>query len=256
MTFSPSGALWSASRRKGKTQLVEHRKTSATSVYTTPDKVAAIWVSPSGAIHAAGRKYHSNVSGTWKASPIQAEVMTLWGTADDDLWAGGSDGEVLRYDGRTWTTIHRGDMVTGIAGRSANDVHVATFSGYLRWNGKALKLATKGAFQGVTIAGKHVFLCGTDIVFRDGKKIGAIDGSDELYGVGVGAASVFALGPAEVFEVRSGKLTPVALDPAWLSVKRGEYSTAIASDGKRVAIGGTATVIVHDGRTWKAWAGV
>ena len=48
----------------------------------------------------------AGVSPTWVSDenvPTQAQLLSIWGRAADDVWAVGWDGTILHYDGITWT---------------------------------------------------------------------------------------------------------------------------------------------------------
>ncbi|MFT3700060.1 MAG: hypothetical protein QM831_43345 [Kofleriaceae bacterium] len=254
LAFGPTG-LYSASRAKGKTVIQSHGKKTA-ALYTTPDTIRALWVGSTGTVHAAGKKHHTNASGEWtvpkrKTGKLAIDVLTMWGTADNDLWVGGVDGEIVHFDGTGWTEmLATGGMIGGIAGTSASEVHFAGNDGHYYWDGDTLALVDKGYFQNMTIADGHVYLCTNDEIIRDGKSLGKHD-EDELYGVGVGTAGTFAFSGTQVLRPERKKLVDVGVDPKLLMIKNGEYSTAIASNGTEIAVGSPTTPIINTGRGWK-----
>ncbi|MEO1336265.1 MAG: hypothetical protein AAFV29_11510, partial [Myxococcota bacterium] len=55
---------------------------------------------------------------TEAAVPTQAQLLSVWGRAADDLWAVGWDGTIIHYDGETWTqeTTTATVPLTGVSG--------------------------------------------------------------------------------------------------------------------------------------------
>lgn len=55
-------------------------------------------------------------------------LLDVWGTSDEDVWAVGSRGTVIHWDGAAWTDLPSGrkDTMRGIGGRSANDVFIVS----------------------------------------------------------------------------------------------------------------------------------
>lgn len=125
-----------------------------------------------------------------------------------------------------------------------------SFVGHQHWNGRKLALATKGYFQGIQLHGNHVYLCSNDGITRDGKLLAKLP-NEELYGVGVGSAGVFALGGAQVYRLDGNQLVDDGLASSRLMVRSAEYSTAIASDGAQVVIGSATKPFRNASGVWK-----
>ncbi len=55
-------------------------------------------------------------------------LLDLWGTSDKDVWAVGSGGTVIHWDGAAWKHLASGrkDTMRGVGGRSANDVFIVS----------------------------------------------------------------------------------------------------------------------------------
>ena len=73
------------------------------------------------------------------------DLKALWGTSANDVWAVGSNGLIVHYDGHTWTPEKSGvtENLTGIDGSSSTDVLVCGDAGsVLHWDGKTWSIAT------------------------------------------------------------------------------------------------------------------
>lgn len=108
-------------------------------LYSSSDALNALWCHPSGALHVVGKRYHTNASGTWKASKLADELRHVWGTGDT-LWAASPE-KLWRHTG-TWSevTCPRDGNYVAIAGTSPTDVYVADEDGaLLRFDGKSWK---------------------------------------------------------------------------------------------------------------------
>ena len=55
-------------------------------------------------------------------------LLDVWGTSDKDVWAVGSGGTVIHWDGSAWKGIPLGrrETLRGVGGRSANDVFIVS----------------------------------------------------------------------------------------------------------------------------------
>ncbi len=67
--------------------------------------------------------------GYWSqmASPVSSDLDGVWGSARDDVWAVGSNGVILHYDGVEWSLVEHGFASTldHVQGTSADDVWAA-----------------------------------------------------------------------------------------------------------------------------------
>ncbi|OJY31501.1 MAG: hypothetical protein BGO98_15815 [Myxococcales bacterium 68-20] len=80
----------------------------------------------------------------------QANLLAAWGY-DDHLWAAGSNGAILHYDGATWHTESSGTNVTlrAIFGFSSNDIWAAGDEGtVLHFDGKSWSRISVGTYDG------------------------------------------------------------------------------------------------------------
>lgn len=68
-------------------------------------------------------------------------IITMHGTAPDDLWAGGPQGALAHWDGRRWTRVPSGDaaLINSIWAAAPDEIYATTTSG------KVLEGSRKGA---------------------------------------------------------------------------------------------------------------
>lgn len=101
-------------------------------------------------------------------SPIMIE--DIWGSASDDVWAVGSVGQLLHWDGCRWSdwtlrhafsNVHdsyNGDRIGlyAISGRATDDVSVVSAEGVMHWDGGAWSryAAFDGSVGGIWSAGQ------------------------------------------------------------------------------------------------------
>ena len=67
------------------------------------------------------------------------DLKAIWGASATDVWAVGSNGTIVHYDGTSWTNQKSGvtENLTGIDGTSNKDIWVTGDQGsVLHWNGK------------------------------------------------------------------------------------------------------------------------
>ncbi|MDP1825852.1 MAG: hypothetical protein Q8L48_21495 [Archangium sp.] len=66
--------------------------------------------------------------------PTNADLLSVWGSAPDSVWIV-SDGEILRWDGTSWTSAASTARLTTVWGTSSTDVWAFGSLGFLHWNG-------------------------------------------------------------------------------------------------------------------------
>lgn len=263
VALGPAGAVFSVSREKGTSHVVANTRDGATSLYATPDKLESLWVSPEGNVHAAGKRYHTNVAGAWRASKLPEVGFTMWGSSDEDLFLGGINGAILRRRDGAWTAIGNvGELVMGIHGIGAAPVYfVGSFAGIGIFDGATFsqqKSPGPGYWQNVLCASpQELWLCGTDqVCLRDGAKarVVATINDRELYGIGVGTGGVFAHAGHQLLR-QTGSTLEVVHDNEnrALMVQRATYATCMTSNGTRVVAGGARSVLVEDGKGFVEW---
>lgn len=163
MQVAPDGSCFSlelaGGRAKGATRIVAHylnpfkKGGQAKRLYAHKDKLQGLWLSPSGALHAVGGKYHTNTSGEWTARSVPgatANFISIWGLDDETMWLGAmnfnNECTVFRRDGLAWhkhTIKSAGDAVYAFTGSSTSDVYAATEGGIAHFDGKRWKIVKK-----------------------------------------------------------------------------------------------------------------
>jgi hypothetical protein len=80
--------------------------------------------------------HYDGVRWTEATFPPRGPLMSVWGTSDLDLWAGGEDGVIHHFNGSTWSErlldssfagLKYPLQITSIAGFSSNDVYAAVY---------------------------------------------------------------------------------------------------------------------------------
>lgn len=262
VTLAADASVYSVERGGGLARVLSHTASKATCLYETKDKLAAVWASPSGALHAVGKSYHTNRTGSWSTTKLPVAGFRIWGHSDDDLFVGGLDGALLRGRGEAWTTLAElGDLITGIAG--GDGVAYVAGYGFLRRivgdtiHEHAVAGNSSPHLQDVICIGAATYYCSTDSVFvettAETKKLATID-DDELYGVGVGTSGVVAHAGSRLLRLADDRLVEYRTnDDNALMVQRATYSTAITSNGSRIVAGGARSVLVDDGDGLVEW---
>jgi hypothetical protein len=85
-------------------------------------------------------------------TPVKTNLLDVWGAADDQFWAVGDGGVVLRWDGMAWLKVPTGPMggvtqqLRAVWGSAADDVWVVgAESTILHWNGERFESQSPGA---------------------------------------------------------------------------------------------------------------
>ncbi|MCP4574398.1 MAG: hypothetical protein GY838_18760 [bacterium] len=110
----------------------------------TGTNLQGIWGSSSSDIHVASVRgiWHwdgQNWKQTWE--PWQGGIgfgLELWGSGPDDIWAVGSDGAMVHFDGRSWERVEgvTGRNLRAIWGGGPDDVYVGGDETLLRYDGE------------------------------------------------------------------------------------------------------------------------
>lgn len=108
---------------------------------------------------------------------VHANLLDVWGHADDSFWAVGEAGTVLRWDGMAWLPVPTGPMggvvqnLRAVWGSAADDVWVVgTESTILHWDGERFEPLSRGQSYSLN-----------DVWGR---------GPDEVYAVGTGGVAL------------------------------------------------------------------
>jgi hypothetical protein len=190
--------------------------------------------------------------------PAPFYVRAIGGATDDDVWAGGDDGRLARWDGASWQTVASGvrGALVAIWGIARDDVWIGGDRALLHWDGKRLASTMKGtdadlyALWGasscdVWAAGDSGTLlhrpCGPWTAIATGvtTRLQAIGGS--------GANDVWIAGDHGVLLHWDGQAI-VRVESMTDKTLRGVWA-ASASDAW--AVGETGTIRHWDGKTWE-----
>ncbi len=91
--------------------------------------------------------------GEWSvsySSDVDGRVNCLWGSSESDVYAGGSDGLILHFDGTSWTSMESGvsSSISGIWGSSPSDVFAVGGSGMiLHYDGQSWDVMESGVVE-------------------------------------------------------------------------------------------------------------
>jgi hypothetical protein len=137
---------------------------------------AAIWGSSSSDVYIGETNVYHFDGTNW--SPVSAGitgVRAIWGTSPSDVWIGGTSGNVVHWDGASWSTpITVGNAdVGGIWGTSTSDVYLANRAGSIwHFNGSNWVKYRNPAdsYVGVWGSGRtDVWVVGADAAFQNNK---------------------------------------------------------------------------------------
>ena len=107
-----------------------------------------VWADDSGEVFAVGSSYFVGGNAyrtavyhfdgtTWKEiGPSGGIIYAVWGSSPNDVFMGGSGGDIFHFDGTGWTLVDTGTHYTirGIWGRSGSDVFAVGDEGTIRWD--------------------------------------------------------------------------------------------------------------------------
>jgi hypothetical protein len=92
-------------------------------------RMADLWTVPGGETYGVARKsVYRFDQGVWTELPPTAspqDLNTIWASGPNDIFAAGTQGTVMRYDGTSWTKLTTGTTATlsGVWGSSPTDVY-------------------------------------------------------------------------------------------------------------------------------------
>lgn len=161
----------------------------------------------------------------WRAmaTPTSTWVRNIWGSADDDIWAVGTNGLILHYDGRIWREVasETAARLRGIWGLGADAVYtVGDVGTILRYDGSAWTPMASGT-------------------------------SENLRAVwGIGPEDIYAVGESGTILRYDGN--------AWIAMVTPVVTTlrdiwGAAPDDLHV-VGSFGTILHYDGQSWRTVA--
>lgn len=156
-------------------------------VYEGKERLDGLWVSPSGALHAVGKRYHTNAGGKWRQEKVPLRdaysiLLSVWAPSDDEVWVGSEEGDVLRLRDGKWTAMTtglptEGNFVYVIRGDARGGaVYVGSDEGVAYFDGKkwhAVKMPARCFYQDVLVRQREPSF----IVGRDGPNLFAGKGT-------------------------------------------------------------------------------
>jgi hypothetical protein len=177
-------AVWGSSATDvyacGKTGTLVHSSGGAFSaVAGNPlgtEDCAAIWGSSSSDVYIGEANVYRYNGTSWSAvSAGITGVRAIWGTSPSDVWIGGTSGNVVHYDGSSWSaplTVGNAD-VAAIWGTSTSDVYLVNRAGSIwHFNGSNWVKYRNPADSYVGVWGSSrtdVWVVGADSAFTNNK---------------------------------------------------------------------------------------
>jgi hypothetical protein len=194
--------------------------------------------------------------GSWTqmTSPTTANLRSIWGTGDRDVYAAGED-TVVHYDG-TWSelTLPGGGNFTGVWGSGKDDVYVLGTVATYHWDGIAMM------WSSVPVVGTAIWGSGPkDIFVISGSTVWHYDGGSwtptNLGAVGV-LFSIWGSGPTDVYAVATtgapgaGGYLAHYDGSQWTVEPIDDYGAVGGSGPNDVFLAGNLAIRHYDGIQW------
>ena len=177
-------AIWGASSSdiwiagKAGANVLQHWNGTSWSSFAGAESgdMVALWGSGSSDVYVGeANVYHWNGSSWSNAGAGISGVRAIWGTSPSDVWVGGTSGNVVHYDGTSWSapiTVGSSD-VGGIWGTSTSDVYLVNRAGSIwHYNGSNWVRYRNplDSYVGVWGSGRtDVWVVGADAAFQNNK---------------------------------------------------------------------------------------
>ena len=144
--WGDTGELWAVGTagsvvhfKDGKWQALEVAAVGESWLHAVGGAGTSVWIVGDG-----GLSFVSAAGSFLKvATPVKTNLIDVWGATDDQVWAVGDAGPVIRWDGMAWLKVPTGPMggvvtnLRAVWGSGADDVWVVgTESTILHWNGQ------------------------------------------------------------------------------------------------------------------------
>ena len=134
--------------QNGMAKLVESAAAADSWLHAIAGAGKSVWI-----VGDAGLALTSAAGGFIKVmTPARSNLLDVWGNADDQFWAVGEGGTVLRWDGMNWLKVPTGAMggtaqnLRAVWGSAADDVWVVgTEATILHWNGTRFEARSPSA---------------------------------------------------------------------------------------------------------------
>lgn len=140
-------------------------------MFESNEALVGVAIAGDGAVHAIGKRHHTNASGAWKSSPssLLPPGLRVIRAIGDELWIV-HDAGVLRLVGKTVTHVDLGAVhgrVLDVAGTSPSDVYISIDpEGSRPWSGPGVLHFDGTAATPIANAphGAHLAMDGTDVI--------------------------------------------------------------------------------------------
>ena len=239
-------------------------------VYVAGERLDALWVSRTSALHAVGKRYHTNASGTWRKEKVAgSKLLALWGTSDEELWAGDIAGAVLARTATGWEPVDVGlfdddKLIYAIHGTSSKSMYVAGDDAVAHFDGTAwaaVEVPDGCCYLDVlALSPERVIVVGRDGPnYFEGagialKRIGGISAEtdEDFYAVAARGDDIYIATGARllVWDGKQGRDAIPAIAGDYLSC------LSVSSNGDVVAAGCIDGVHVLDGERWTVLPGL
>jgi hypothetical protein len=201
---------------------------------------------------------------TWQNPLPQGNLLTsVWGSSASDVFAVGSYGTILHYDGSSWSAMSSGttDLLSGVWGSSPTDVFAVggwwtdsvLHGTILHYNGNAWSVMSSGTNSDlVGVWGSSptdVFAVGDTVFHYNGSTWSAMSSGTTrwLWGVwGNSATDVFVVGWGVILHYNGGALS--AMSSGTTDILYGVWGSS-ATDV--FAVGDSGIILHCDGSGWK-----
>jgi len=200
----------------------------------------------------------------WTSMPTPAgtsfHLNAVWGTSESDVFAVGTNGTILHYDGFEWTAMTSGTTqpLYAIWGTSGTDIFAVGTGTILHYNGFAWSPMTAGTAWDINgvwgNSGSDVFAVGDNKILHYDGNAGKL--WTEMASVGVSLKGVWGTSGSNVFAVGTNGTILHYNGNAWTDMSWPTYSYlngVWGSSGSDVfVVGGNGTILHYDGIAWES----
>jgi hypothetical protein len=223
-------------------------------------KIAAFIIAALALVSLVSLPVSAGSSTAWSkmASGTTMDLSSVWGADNSDVFAVGSYGTILHFNGSAWSTMASGTAanLAGVWGASGSDVFAVGNSGtILHFNGSAWNAMTSGVAANLAgvwgASGSDVFAVGNSgtILRYDGSVWSAMTS-----GTSANLSAVWGVDNSHVFAVGSSGAILYYNGSAWSAMASGTTANLFgvwgASGSDVFAVGGPGTVLHYDGAAW------
>ncbi len=203
------------------------------------------------------RTLDGGLSWSRMAAPDSLDLISVWGTSATNVYAVGSGGMILHFDGTSWTRMQSPTdrILFEVWGLGPDDIYAVGYRTSVHYDGTSWRLlagvetAELWAVWGSDRA--HIFAAGQDglIMRLEGAKWVRMDSPTSLLLLGLwgtGPENVFAVG------IQGTVLRWDGAQWASMSVPTGENLFAVfgKSGGEVLAVGDNGAMVLFNGATW------